>query len=332
MAINVMTEEQINDLIAKFLSGNATPQEALLLEDWKAASLDNQLYFTQCEKTFLFVNATEPLSKLDTQAAWEKVKLAIEPQTKIIPITSSNPNYLRIAASILLVVGLSALIMYYLKSSKQTALAYSTNTDTLKINLIDKTSIKLEPNSQLVADKEFGITNRHLTLKGNAYFSVTHQDELPFIIDAGKVYIKDIGTKFSVRSSSDTDTVFVKVDEGIVLLFDSLGSEIEIKAMQNAMYIKSKKHIVVSEPTNSSITAQPLVFSNATLEAVIESLNKRFQTIITLNNSKLKNCTITTQFQKENLETIISIISETLGLSYEKTNSGYILKGTACAQ
>lgn len=325
-----MTEEHINDLIAKFLSGNATPQDALLLEEWKVASLDNQTYFTQCEKAFLLANNTKSLSKIDTQAAWEKVKLAIEPPTKVIPLKPSKSNYLRIAASVLLVVGLSALIMYYLKSSKQEALTYSTNADTLNINLIDKTSIELEPNSQLIADKEFGITNRNLALKGNAYFSVTHQDELPFIIDAGKVYIKDIGTKFSVRSSSDTDTVFVKVDEGIVLLFDSLGAELEIKAMQNAMYIKSKKRIEVSEPANSSITAQPLVFSNATLETVIKELNKRYQTSITLNNSKLKNCTITTQFQKENLETIISIIAETLGLNYEKTNSGYILKGTAC--
>ena len=325
-----MTEEHINDLIAKFLSGNATAEEALVLEEWKAVSLDNQLYFTQYEKTFLLVNATKPLHKLDHQLAWEKIKTTIEPQTKIIPIVPSQPNYLRIAASVLLVVGLSSLLLYYLKSTKQAALAYSTNTDTLKINLIDKTSIDLEPNSQLMTDKEFGITNRRLTLKGNAYFSVTHQDELPFIIDAGKVYIKDIGTKFSVRSSSDTDTVFVKVDEGIVLLFDSLGSEIEIKAMQNAMYIKSKKRIVISEPINSSVTTQPLVFSNATLETVIEELNKRYQTIITLDNSKLKNCTITTQFQKENLETIISIISETLGLNYEKTNSGYLLKGNTC--
>ncbi len=325
-----MTDEHINDLIAKFLSGNATPEEAILLEDWKAQSIDNQTYFIQCEKTYSLINASAPLNKINTPNAWAKVQQAIEPPAKIIPITSSKTNYLRIAASVLLVVGLSALIMYYLKSSKPEALAYSTLSDTLKINLIDKTSIALEPNSQLTANKDFGVTNRNLTLKGNAYFSVTHQEKMPFIIDAGKVYIKDIGTKFSVRSSSDTDTVFVKVDEGIVLLFDSLGSEIEIKAMQSALYIKSKKRIVFSEPTNSSIASEPLVFSNATLESVIHELNTRYHTTIEFSNSKLKNCTITTRFQKEDLETIVSIIAETLGLSYEKTNSGYLLKGNAC--
>jgi ferric-dicitrate binding protein FerR (iron transport regulator) len=196
------------------------------------------------------------------------------------------------------------------------------------VQLTDGTVISISPNSNLVVDKGFGKKNRTLHLKGAADFSVVHQEKLPFIVDAGDVFIKDIGTKFSIKSSADTDTVYVRVDEGVVLLFDSLGSSLEIKATGKALYIRSIKKIV-SEVTEKKISAA-VQFSNSSLEEVILKLNSIYDTEITVENVQLNKCTITTQFDKENLETVLGIITETLGLSYEKTSSGYLIKGQSC--
>jgi transmembrane sensor len=41
-------------LIAKFLAGEATPQEAMLVNDWIAESEENKIHFDQLESAWMF--------------------------------------------------------------------------------------------------------------------------------------------------------------------------------------------------------------------------------------------------------------------------------------
>ena len=317
-------KDNIDELISKFLSGEASPDEAMLLEDWKNENFNNSEYYKQCVR--LFSNeSTNQIKAIDTQKAWNTIKQTIDADQKIKPLF--NNTLLKIAASFILLIGLGLVINYIIKKDKQ-EISYSTQNETLTISLSDESVITLSPESNVILDKNFGETNRTLHLKGDAYFSVVHQEEVPFIVDAGGVFIKDIGTKFSIKSSADTDTVYVHVDEGIVLLFDSLGSSIEIKATENALYIKSTKTIIDSKTLE--IKSSQLTFSNTSLADIVIKLNELYHTSIVIENSTLKMCSITAQFNGENLETIMGVIVETLGLKYEKTATGYLIKGQSC--
>lgn len=321
--------ENIDELISKFLSGEALPEEAMLLEDWKNDRPENLLYYTSSEKMFAFIQGDKTTVEPNSQLAWGNIQKKIGKTGKVVPMRSQRFYTLAAAASILLLVGFGT-IAYLFRGEEQQEIVYITEKDTKKVKLSDGTAIAISPNSNLIVDKNFGKKNRTLHLKGAADFTVVHQETLPFIVDAGEVFIKDIGTKFSIRSSVDTDTVFIRVDEGVVLLFDSLGSSLEIKATEKALYIRSLKRIVtLDEIKNTSATAN-LQFSNASLEEVILKLTTMYKTTIALEHASLKSCTITTQFNKEDLETVLGIITETLGLSYEKTPSGYLIKGQSC--
>jgi transmembrane sensor len=319
--------ENIDELISKFLSGEALPEEAMLLEDWKNDRPENLLYYASSEKMFTFIQGEKPSPEPDSKLAWEKVRLKTVKAGKVVPMRRQRSFAWLAAASVILLVGLT-ILTFILKDQEQQEIVYNTQKDIKKVKLSDGTAISISPNSNLVVDKNFGKKNRTLHLKGAADFTVVHQQTLPFIVDAGDVFIKDIGTKFSVRSSLDTDTVYIRVDEGVVLLFDSLGSSLEIKATEKALYIRSLKRIVTVADVKS--TSTNLQFANASLEEVILKLTSMYKTTIALEHASLKNCTITTQFNKEDLETVLGIITETLGLSYEKTPSGYLIKGQSC--
>lgn len=326
----MLNNEHIDALIAAYLSGNAEPEVAMNLEEWRLASPENEAYFNAAEKAFSLSGIPNAFKEPNVEAAWEKVHKHINNEAKIIPFQNKK-TYLRIAASVMLVAGLSALLFFYFKNTSAPAKEYIADKGEKTVKLDDQTEIKLLQDAQLSISENFGKTNRTVKLKGNAYFSVTHQTELPFTIDAGKVYIKDIGTKFNVRFSPDTDTVFVNVDEGVVLLFDSLGAELEIKATERALYIKSKKQIITANHASGAEKQTPLIFSNERLQDVINQLNVRFHVSVSLANSKLKDCRITTRFQNEDLETILSVICETLGLNYTQTSDGYIISGQSCS-
>ena len=319
--------ENIDELISKFLSGEALPEEAMQLEDWKSESSDNRAYYEQYETVFALTGSYNKVAEPNSQKAWEKVQQNLS-NDKVKPIYTKMP-YLKIAAALVLLVGLGVAFLFLFNPQNKQSMLYVAGKQPKQVKLPDGTDVTVLANSSLSADKDFGVKNRLLHLKGNAYFSVTHSEELPFVIDAGNVFIKDIGTKFSVRSSLDTDTVYVNVDEGIVLLFDSMGSVLEIKASEKALYIRSKKQIIKGDVAEVK-QHEAIHFSNARLGDVIATLNTTYNTHIILENAALKDCTITTKFEQEKLETIISIITETLGLSYEKTETGYLIKGHSC--
>ncbi|MES2133176.1 MAG: FecR domain-containing protein [Bacteroidota bacterium] len=319
--------ENIDELISKFLSGEALPEEAMQLEDWKNESSDNMAYYEQYETVFALTGSYSKAAETNTQKAWEKVQQDIS-HDKVKPLYTKMP-YLKIAAALVLLVGFGVAFLFLFNSQNKQSILYVAGNQPKQVKLPDGTEVTVLANSSLTADKDFGIKNRLLHLKGNAYFSVTHSEELPFVIDAGNVFIKDIGTKFSVRSSLDTDTVYVNVDEGIVLLFDSMGSVLEIKASEKALYIRSKKQIIKGDAAEVKQN-EAIHFSNARLGDVIATLNTTYNTTIVLENAALKDCSITTKFEQEKLETIIVIITETLGLSYEKTETGYLIKGHSC--
>lgn len=323
--------ENIDNLISKFLSGNALPEEAMLLEDWKNESSTNQLYFLDCENIFKTNEKKSNIKNIDDAEAWVKITQAISRESSVKQLKTNKLTYFRIAASLAFIISIGVLIGYMLNKDIAKQLSYSTTNKTQFVKLNDSTEINVLANSKLVVDQNYGIKNRIVHLKGNADFSVTHKDELPFIVDVGSFFIKDIGTKFSVRLSSDNDTIYVNVDEGVVLLFDSLGAELEIKASEKAIYIRSKKQLINTTEEIKSNNAI-LKFDNTTLKEVVLKLNSTYKTKIVLQNTQLNSCTITTMFTNEDINTILTVITETLGLSFEKTTSGYLIKGNKCHQ
>lgn len=323
----------IDVLISKFLSGEATPDEAILLEDWKQKDVLNQLYYTDCENAFHAVNGTESdYSSIDTVAAWKKVKPQLSPAKPKAIVRKMV--YYQLAASVALVIGISATAYYMLGKQANENNSYATHENSKAIELSDGTCVIIAPNSVLTPEKGYGKNNRLLHLKGSAYFSVVHKDKLPLIVDAGKVFIKDIGTQYNVVTSADSDSLYVHVDEGEVSLYDETGTEARIKGSESAFYIKSQKKISMNA-TDEVIRAQMqdtinLNFVNTKLIDVIKTLNKKYKTTITLEKRSLENCIITSKFYNEKIETVLSIISETLGVTYEKNKEGFIIKGEKC--
>lgn len=81
------------------------------------------------------------------------------------------------------------------------------------VNLSDGSRIELAASTSIHADIQ--PTSRHIWLDdGEAYFSVKHADDVPFVIHAGSRVITVLGTRFSVRR--DGDQVRVNVVEGRV--------------------------------------------------------------------------------------------------------------------
>lgn len=87
--------------------------------------------------------------------------------------------------------------------------------------LPDGSSIMLTAGSRASWSPAFGDTNRTITLVGEAWFDVVHDENRPFRVHAADVIVEDLGTRFVVRAWSAPRYVEVAVEEGIVSVADS---------------------------------------------------------------------------------------------------------------
>lgn len=311
----------IDALISKFLAGEATPDEAMLLEDWKMESHENETYFQQSEA--IFGHSDSPVL---VDAVWEKLQPQLIEKT---PIRKLNTRmYYRVAAaiSVLLVIGL---LVVYLLPQQLDSQVLSAENEVKKVKLDDGTEVAIAAHSSIELAEGYGTKNRSLQLKGSGYFSVKHSDQLPFIINAGPIHIKDLGTKFNVDVTDDT--IFVRVDEGIVEIYDNKGMKITLKANESAHYVISTGELELEIETGTTAVTKTFVFDNQRLEAVLKRINEVYQVDIHVDNPTVNNCLITTQFSNETIDIVVAVIAETLGLTVEKSDEKtYLLKGESC--
>jgi ferric-dicitrate binding protein FerR (iron transport regulator) len=311
-------ETDMDILIGKFLSGEATPEEAMELEDWKAAHPDNLALF---EDTARALGWVDHLAQVDS--AWMNVHKKI---TSEAPVRKLHTTLIwRVAAAVVLLVSVGAGYWFF-NSGNQEVLAYAAGNQQRKINLNDGTGISIASHSSVEMQPGFGKTHRKVKLKGSGYFTVTHSEELPFVIETGPIHIKDLGTQFDVHSTKDT--IYVRVDEGEVLIYDENGLKIKLKAKESAYYVIStgKLEMEVRMPGVEG-TDKTYLFHEQPLSKVVEKINELYSQEVLIDDPAAATCLITIEIGKDDLDELLEVIADTLGLSLEKHGNEYWLKG-----
>jgi len=84
-----------------------------------------------------------------------------------------------------------------------------------RVVLPDGSVVLLNRNTQLHYEKNgFGKQHREITLSGEAFFDIAKSEGVPFIIHAGKVNIRVLGTAFNVKAYAGDSAVFTTLVRG----------------------------------------------------------------------------------------------------------------------
>ena len=325
-----LEETYIDELIAKYLAGEASPEEAILLDDWKNESKDNEAYFMSSSKIWQ-QSAHHPI---DTSALYERIR--VQAKLKKTPFIFTLPTLspLRIAASLLILSSVGIAFYLFNKNGSQPEKTITANTLSISEQLADGSTVTMRKQSKLTLLSGFNAKQRKLKLEGEAYFEVIHNAEKPFIIDAGGIEITDIGTAFNVKANPLNDTVTIAVTEGIVSL-QTRDTSMQVVAHQTGLYVRSRgtlQLISSVNPNSFAYRTKKFQFTVQRLSDVLAALNEVYEQQYNLTNDHLGDCLITVEFNNESPETIADIISETLGISYRKTANGFLFLGNTCVQ
>lgn len=73
--------------------------------------------------------------------------------------------------------------------------------DPKRILLDDATEVELTPGSQLTLASDFNVTDRQVTLVGEAFFTVKRDSNKPFVVHTTELAVTVLGTSFAVSAS-----------------------------------------------------------------------------------------------------------------------------------
>lgn len=318
------------DLLTKFLAKEADTAEESTVKDWIHKSGKNQNEFKELQKVWDTLDKTTISQQIDIEKEWYYL------QTKVGKSEISKKGFsivplLRIAAMVVIVIGLAFIGYQYLSQERVT----TQRAETTEITLPDGSKVTLNAGSHLRYKNNFGKENRMLSLQGEAYFEVTKEEEKPFIIELRKAEVKVLGTSFNVKAYKGMESIEVTVAEGKVSVYEKKQPQKKVIAVagEKAEYKMHQKVIKKTENIDRNFDAwktRSIVFENDSLYTIISTLSNVYHKSIELRNPEIKDCTVTTSFENEELETVFQVLESTLDITIEEEDGTIYISGSGC--
>jgi transmembrane sensor len=323
----------IESLVAKYLTGEATPDERRFVESWIASDNANLKYFQDLKEIFTRASAVANVQPFDADAAWEKMRGRLSGKSVPMQPATTGFSFLKIAAAILVLVTASFLIFRYLSNPPVQTLEMAATETTKADTLPDGTGVFLNKASRIAYEYNPKQKQHKVKLKGEAYFEIRHSQEKDFIVDAQEVFIKDIGTVFNVKAYPDSAFIEVMVEEGEVRFYTSTDEGITVSAKEKGRYDKKTKTFSLAKPEANETAYRTKIFAFADMELaeVVESLNQVYDSQIEINEA-VSRCRVSVSFNNEQIKEIAEVLAETLDLKITQTGRVIRLEGRGCAQ
>lgn len=188
------------------------------------------------------------------------------------------------------------------------------------ITLSDGTKVTLNAGTTLTYPTAFTSGSREVSICGEAFFEVAHDDKHPFIVKAEDVNVKVLGTKFNVKAYEDEDNIEVTLKEGKVGVGLDMGNLIPITPGQQIKYSKTDRRFSKRPVNLNNYTAWvcgKFYFTARPLEKIAKQLERNFNVHIEILGDDLKKATFTGDFvHGENLEQILRVMTVNRSIKY----------------
>lgn len=313
-------------LLGKYLYGEAVPEEAMAVDEWLLQSAENRAVFKELAAIWYSASGHPPHQPPDKGAAWEELRRSM-PVTRVI---RSNKRWLAIAAGIILTVGCFTIIQLFKKKPTEIlspVILYAANeaiTDTMP----DHSVVTLSKDSRLQYPADFNTKTRELLLEGEAFFDVASNPAIPFIVNAGDIKIKVLGTSFKVQRQQQ-GIVRVAVQTGVVSMYHT-SAQLTVKAGQTGIYEPEGQHLYIEAAKAATSEARVFDFHDTRLEEIMQALGQAYGFKPVFENADLRDCRMSSEFDNKPLDYVLDIVSTTLNVQIQVKDKVAYISGEGC--
>ena len=319
----------LDNIIARLLSSDATKEELQQIEEWTLESKENAEALREMKEIW---DKTENMSNykdFQTDKAWMKVNAQIVTEELKVPVkkTSIVRRMLPLAASLVLLIA-CVFAFKFMTSTDSTPEQFS-SLDTIKeLTLEDRSSLTLDKNSKLTILSDFE-KERLMRVDGRSYFEVATDKKRPFIVKTHHGDIRVTGTKFTVDTKPNKTEIFLH-EGSIQYTFNGRLIDLEASEAINIEKGELVKYRHVDQNIESWRSGK-LVFADQRIENVFKSLSRHFniQIDVTAVNVNI-DCPLTSSFEDLTLVEILDELKVLFKLDYESHKGKMVIKNLSC--
>jgi transmembrane sensor len=329
----------MDDLLIKYVLGEATGEEAAKVDRWLEADAANRRRYEQYKTLWAVARRTaaEESERSGRLMPENWVRTAPERRVRL-----AGTGWLRLAAVVIGVLLLGAGGYWMLMPHRKVAGPDAVPVQMDPVSAIEVPhAVKLAgarpmrdtlPDGTLVtlnrgASLEIvgGTVERGLTvrLRGEGFFSVTHDPARAFVVQFGAVTIKVLGTSFELNGDGQ-DSMELVVETGAVRVEDRMtlhaGERLTVTGGGLWKIGPNGDHLY------GYYLGRPLVCDSIPLRRLVEVLNREDDLTILLGRKELGDLPLTTVFRGESPERILEVVALTFNLSIVRRGSTIILQ------
>lgn len=270
------------------------------------------------------------------EEASERVLSSVLKKTNVITngISKSNIRIVswkmisRMAASILLIIGVYVVFDYYQSQPNDfyptTKIKKNPAGRKSQVFLPDGSMVWLNSASSIEYIEDFIGHKRLVKLKGEAYFDVAKDENKPFIVESNNISIMALGTSFDVRAYEGDETIEVVLVEGKVQV-ESIddGGKNFTAFLEPGEYLKydnlNKKALKGKADLKSEMAWKNGVihFDRASFEEVVLKLERWYGVKIEIENQGNQGgWQYSSEFDSQSLEVVLKSIGYSKNFNY----------------
>ena len=307
----------------------------------------------------------EPEDAIRKARSLDAIRKAMGPADPKGPPGGSGPGRKRRAAFLafgllLLLVGLGG-AYYYKQQASRPGTEVAETFDMVDTRAQSRTCITLPDSSRVILNgacrfgynKQFGLSKREMILKGEAWFDIHRNPDMPLLLTAGNVRIRVLGTSFNVKAYSDDSFVEATLLKGaieislksdperaillrpgekiVIQQSDTLLSEQQPRNSPSARH-NSNDVIAVTkvqvDPADSSLAEtawlkDKMVFRKESFESLAKRMERWYNVKIVFADPNLSNLVFTGSFEKEDIRHALGALQNSSPFHYS-INDGVV--------
>ncbi len=308
--------EHIDDALPlKIIENRADEREIGLFENWLGESVMHAEYFEQFKKAYQLTSINDNARQKNWDSVVKKVTSGQKvpdyitlPRKQSVPKTVFMNNWIRVAASLVILFGIAFLLKLIVFDSGQLIISGKDLNPKEPYHLSDGSMVYLNENSQIAFSKSFGKKERNITLKGEAFFEVKRNEKIPFHIYTGNTTTQVLGTKFNVYSDS-VGNVKVSVVSGLVAFYSgNKENGVKLSASEQAVYNTGMAKVVKEQNTDPNFLSWKtgiLYFKETPINDAFRLLQKQYLRVFVFDTKENNYPTVTTTFDNQSLEAVL---------------------------
>ncbi|UII23171.1 FecR family protein [Fulvivirga ligni] len=263
-----------------------------------------------------------PYGEIDIRRDWEKVRGRVKGR-------SFKPMYKYAATISLLLVAAMVLWKYgpinlWGNTQVTTTVIQAPSGSQSYVVLPDSSEVWINAGSKLIFDNQFGISNRKLTLVGEAFFDV-EEDEVPFTVFTPDYDIKVLGTAFNIRAYEDDKDVVTTLVRGSLKVNNIYTAEgmrsTTLKPGDKLTLLKDTKTARLERGINVNLETSWkdgwLTVSSESLGELAKKLERLYDINITFKDEELKSYRYTGKIKQLSLEQVLKALALTSPVKFD---------------